>query len=207
MKKKLDSNYTRMLRAILKKFWRQHPTKQLLYGHLPPITKTIQVRLTRHAGYYLKSRDKLISDILQCTPSHRQAKARRPARTYIQQLCADTGYSLEGLQGAMDDRDWSRERIREIHAGSMTWCWWWLTKYTFLPFYFLIRVLILSFDKVAYNLMNTKCFKKFDIIWDVPGFSENLLLFHNLITWPILVQMISNFNSKCKNNTKFSLYC
>ena len=42
MEKKLDGNYTRMLRAILNKSWRQHPTKQQLYGHLPPITKTIQ---------------------------------------------------------------------------------------------------------------------------------------------------------------------
>ena len=48
--KKLDGNYTRMLRAILNKSWRQHPTKLLLYGHLPPITKTIKVRRTRHAG-------------------------------------------------------------------------------------------------------------------------------------------------------------
>ena len=43
-KKKLDGNYTRMLRAILNKSWHQHPTRQQLYGHLPPITKTIQVR-------------------------------------------------------------------------------------------------------------------------------------------------------------------
>ena len=42
MEKKLDGNYTRMLRAILNKSWNQHPTKQQLYGHLPPITKTIQ---------------------------------------------------------------------------------------------------------------------------------------------------------------------
>ena len=49
MENKLDGNYTRMLQAILKKSWRQHLTKQQLYGHLPPITKTIQVRRTRHA--------------------------------------------------------------------------------------------------------------------------------------------------------------
>ena len=50
LKKKLDGNYTRMLRAILNKSWRQPPTRHQLYGHLPPITKTIQVRRTRHAG-------------------------------------------------------------------------------------------------------------------------------------------------------------
>ena len=31
-----------MLRAIFKKSGRQHTTKQQLYGHLPPITKTIK---------------------------------------------------------------------------------------------------------------------------------------------------------------------
>ena len=41
LEKKLDGNYTRMLRAILNKSWRQLPTKHQLYGHLPPITKII----------------------------------------------------------------------------------------------------------------------------------------------------------------------
>ena len=50
MEKKLDGNYPRMLRAILNKSWKQHLTKQKLYGHLSPITKTIKVRRTKHAG-------------------------------------------------------------------------------------------------------------------------------------------------------------
>ena len=79
MEKKLDGNYTRMLRAILNKSWRQHPTKQQLYGHLPPITETIKIRRTRHAGHSWRSRDELISDVLLCTPLHRRAKAGRPA--------------------------------------------------------------------------------------------------------------------------------
>ena len=33
LKKKLDGNYTRILRAILNKSWRQHPTGHQLYGH------------------------------------------------------------------------------------------------------------------------------------------------------------------------------
>ena len=53
LEKKLDGNYTRMLRAILNKSWQQHPTRHQLYGHLPPITKTIQVRRTRHIYIYI----------------------------------------------------------------------------------------------------------------------------------------------------------
>ena len=52
--------YLIMLRAILNNSWRQHPTKHQLYGHLPPIMKTIQVRRTRHAEHCWRSRDELI---------------------------------------------------------------------------------------------------------------------------------------------------
>ena len=75
LEKKLDGNYTRMLRAILNQSWRQHPTKQQLYGHLPPITTTIQVRRTKHEGHCWISGDELISDVLLWTPSHGREKA------------------------------------------------------------------------------------------------------------------------------------
>ena len=110
LKKKLDGNYTRMLRAILNKSWRQHPTRHQLYGHFPPITKTIQVRRTRHAGHCWRSKDELISDVLLWIPAYGQAKAGRPARTYIQQLCEDTGCNPEDLPKAMNDREKWRER-------------------------------------------------------------------------------------------------
>ena len=116
MEKKIDGNYTRMLQAILNKSWKQHPTKQQLYGHLPPIMKTIQVRRSRHAGHCQRNRDELISDVLLWTPSHRRAKTGRPTRTYIQQLCVNTGRSLEDLPEAMDDREGWRERFRDIRA-------------------------------------------------------------------------------------------
>ena len=77
LEKKLDGNYTSMLRAILNKSWRQHPTKHQLYGHLPPITKIIQGRRTRHAGHCWRSRDELMSDVLLWTSNYGRAKAGR----------------------------------------------------------------------------------------------------------------------------------
>ena len=125
MEKKIDGNYTRMLRAILNKSWRQYPTKYQLYGHLPPITKTIQIRRTRHAGQCWRSRDELISDVLLWTPAYGRSKAGRPARIYVQQLCEDTGCSPQDLQEAINDREKWRERVRDIRAGSTTW-WWYI---------------------------------------------------------------------------------
>ena len=42
------------------------------------------------------------------------------SRTYIQQLCEDTGCSPEDLSGAMNDREKWRERVRDIHASGTT---------------------------------------------------------------------------------------
>ena len=115
LENKLDGNYTRMLRAIFNKSWRQYPTKHQLYGHLPPITKTIQVGRTRHAGHCWRIRDELISDVLLWTSTYGRAKARRPARTYIQQLCEDTD-----MPEAMNDREKWRNIIRDIRASDTT---------------------------------------------------------------------------------------
>ena len=87
--------------------------------------KTTQVRRTRHAGHCWRNRDELIRDVLLRTPTHGRAKAGRPARTYIQQLCKDTGCCPEYLPRAMNDREEWRERVRDIRATSATWWWWW----------------------------------------------------------------------------------
>ena len=143
MEKKLDGNYTRMLRAILNKSWRQQPTKQQLCGHLPPTTKTIKIRRTRYAGHYWRSRDELISDVLQWTPSHGRAKAGRPDRSCIQQLCVDTGFSLEDLPEAMDNWEVWRERVRDIGADGATWWWWWWWWFDFICMGISCRLLVI----------------------------------------------------------------
>ena len=115
LEKKLDGNHTRMLRAILNKSWRQHPTRHQLYGHLPPISKTIQVSRTRHAGHCWRSRDELISDVLLWTPHTWPCKSNSNI-----QLCEDTGCCPEDLLEAMNDREKWRERVRDIRASSTT---------------------------------------------------------------------------------------
>ena len=124
LENRLDSNYTRMLRAILNRSWSQQPTKQHMYGHLPPITKTILVGSTRHAGHCCRSRHKLTNDVLLWTPTHGRAKAGGPARISIQQLSEDTGCSPEDLPKAVNDMEGWLERVRDIYADGTT-KWWW----------------------------------------------------------------------------------
>ena len=99
------------LRAILNKSWQQHPTRhQTVRPPAPYHEKLFKLGRTRHAGHCWRSRDELIRDVLLWIPTHGRAKAGRPARTYIQQLCEDTGCCPEDLPRAMNDREeWARE--------------------------------------------------------------------------------------------------
>ena len=69
-------------------------------------------------GHFRRSKDELISDVLLWTPIHGYVKVGQPARTYLHQLCADRGCSLEDLLEAMDDRDGWGERESE------NWCFY-----------------------------------------------------------------------------------
>ena len=110
----------------------QHARKQQLYRDLPLITKTIKIKWTRHAGHCWRSRDQLISDVLLWTPSQGRAKAGRPARTYIQQLCADAGCTPEDLPETMDDKERWQEKVWDIRASSVTWWWWCIYIYIYI---------------------------------------------------------------------------
>ena len=83
-------------------------------------------------GHCWRSRDELIRDVLLWIPTHGRAKAGRPARTYIQQLCEDTGCCPEDLPRAMNDREEWRERVRDIRATSAIWWWWHIKNFCYV---------------------------------------------------------------------------
>ena len=201
LEKKLDGNYTRMLRAILNKSWQRHPTRHQLYGHLPPITKSIQVRRTRHAGHCWRSRDELIRDVLLWIPTHGRAKAGRPARTYIQQLCEDTGCCPEDLPRAMNDREEWRERVRDIRAASTIWWWWWpIDKMWKIPYIHLYTyIYIYEVHAISFKTFLVWAFK---IVVDSWKFSM-LLQYTLWDDWPIC--MISGSNEQLQQQLEYTL--
>ena len=75
MKKGLDEKYTRMLRTILNKAWKQHATKKQLCGHLTPIPQTNQVRQVRHTG-----KEELIYNVLLWTSTHGRVSINWPVK-------------------------------------------------------------------------------------------------------------------------------
>ena len=86
------------------------------------IKRSLQILHRRHCIFlFVWSKDELIRDVLLWTPTYGRAKAGRPARTYIQQLCEDTECSPEDLPEAMNDREKWRKRVRDICACGTTW--------------------------------------------------------------------------------------
>ena len=117
IEEKLDGNRPRKLPVILNSIKKQHPTKQQLYDHLPPISKSFQIRQTWHIGHDRRSKDELISDVRQKTPLHGHTRVGWPARAYLQELCTDTECRLEDLPETIDE--WW-ERVKEISTCSTT---------------------------------------------------------------------------------------
>ena len=77
---------------------------------------------------HLNGFTQFISDVLLWTPAYGRAKVVRPARTYIQQLCEDTGCIPEDLPEAMYGKEKWRVRVRDIRASGTTWWWWYTVK-------------------------------------------------------------------------------
>ena len=122
--------------------------------------------------YWTGPRGNTPSDVLLWTTSHGRAKAGRPARTYVQRLCEDTGCSPEDLPEVMNDRERWREIVRDIRACIFPLCmetnalekftnksaaWWFFTQT------FMIRRIVRICDVVDRFLV-------FDSFWEFSQF-------------------------------------
>lgn len=118
LEKKIDGAYTRMLCTALNRSWKDHPTNVELYGHIPPISKSLQQQRTRFAGHCWRSKEELAGDILLWKPTHGHQPIGRPKKTYIDQLMDDTGRRIKDLPIAMEDRERWRKRVMEYRTSS-----------------------------------------------------------------------------------------
>ena len=114
-KKNLDGNYTRMLCAVLDKYWKQNPAKQQLQGHLPPISQTIPI--------------KPVSSLYTYTYTH---KSWLNSKSYHSSALCGHWSLLEELPRrwtiGTDGTRQSRESIILLCVEMMMiirWIWWW----------------------------------------------------------------------------------
>ena len=89
----------------------------------------ITSHLINYARHCWRSKDELVCNILQWTPTHGHTSVCWPEKNLP--LCTDTECHIEDLVRVMADRGGCQERVTEIHAISTTWWWrwWWYIKY------------------------------------------------------------------------------
>ena len=149
MEEKLDDKYKIILRVVLNKSWRQQSTKQQVYGHLPPITRTIKIRRTRHAGRCWRSKDEFISYIILWSPLHERTEAGRPSRTDIQQFSSALKTCRE---------QWTIDTGSEWKSGSTVLVAWhvYIYIYIYIYLYIYIYIYILKSDSCIQSIISIK---------------------------------------------------
>jgi len=108
MERRLNGNYTRLLRKVQNVSYAEHKTNRELYGKLDLITDTIKARRLKYIGHVWRRDDKEpLHQLLLWVPQHGKRSRGRPHKTFLDQICEDTGLELDQLGEAMcDKRKW-----------------------------------------------------------------------------------------------------
>ena len=108
-----DGSYTRMLHTVLNISWKEHPTRQRLYGTLPTISSTIREQCLWFAGHYSRTKE-LVSSVLLWTPKHGYTKVGIPSKTYIQLVAKQKklSHSCKIVTNGENESGWSGQVAR-----------------------------------------------------------------------------------------------
>ncbi len=115
MEKRLNGNFTRLLRKVLNVIWSDRMTNQQLYGQLPPITDIYRERHLRSLGHVWQREEQTLHSLLLWEPQHGKCSRGRPTTALINQICFDANLTREKLGRGMVDRDWWK-RIKQTIA-------------------------------------------------------------------------------------------
>ena len=111
--RKLDGNYTNMLRRVQNIHWSEHRTLREIYSGIPSISNTLKRRRLCFAGHCYRAKGEVISDVLLWK---RPLPIRSRKLTYTDMLSRDTGMNVDELgKGNRDRGQWAKNRRK--HSG------------------------------------------------------------------------------------------
>ena len=97
-----NGKYTRILRIILNRSWKDQPNNKDIYGSIPD-TSIRQQRL-RFSGHCWRSKLELALDVIIWQPTHGKRKRGRPRWTYVDQLVDDTLCDVNEIKKVIEDK-------------------------------------------------------------------------------------------------------
>ena len=112
MEKRLDGVYTRLLMRVKHLSWKQHPTKIIIYGDLPPVSIIVRSKRVQFAGHCFRATSEIISPLVLWKPNSVGKRSKK--LTYVGTLVRDTGLDIQDIKTAMLDRICCREIAQTI---------------------------------------------------------------------------------------------
>ena len=153
LKKKLDGNYIRMLRAILNKSWRQNPQDSSCTATCLPsrkLSKLDEPDTQNTAGEARTNSSVMYS----YGPPHmtKQKQDDQLEHTYSSYVRI-RDVALEDLPKGMNDREKLREKVRDIRARGTTWWWWYIYIYLMEHYRHFLSTYFLKSFRVALSIL------------------------------------------------------
>ena len=130
-KRRLDGSYTRMLRVVQNKSWKDKVKNVDLYGGLPRLSDVIKKRRLRLAGHAYRRSEEIVSKLVLWKPTHGYTCRGRPKLSFHQMLKREAGVeNIEELGTLMKDRDVWRKVVEGVASVSSSvsytvTTWWW----------------------------------------------------------------------------------
>ena len=110
LEKRLDGTYTRLLMRVQHLSWKNHPTKQMIYGTIPSVSTIVKSRRVQFAGHCFRAENEIISSLLLWKPS----QSRGRSLSYPSVISRHTGIIEQDLGRVMMDREVWRSIINSI---------------------------------------------------------------------------------------------
>ena len=114
---RLDGCYTRLLMMVLDLNWKDHPTREEIYGSLPKVSEIVRERRLNFAAHCSRRQNEPVSELVFCTPTQGSRAQGRPRLTYPKLLSLDTGLEPQELHNLMQDRVLWRKFIMASDRG------------------------------------------------------------------------------------------
>ena len=114
---RLDGCYTRLLMMVQNLNWRDHPTREVIYGDLPKLSEIVRGRRLNFAAHCARRLEEPVSGLVFWTPTQGTRAQGRPRLTYPVLLTQDAGIDQNELLKLMLNRQQWRKFIMASDRG------------------------------------------------------------------------------------------
>ena len=101
---RLDGCYTRLLMVVQDLSWKDHPTRETIYGDLPKVSEIVRARRLNFAAHCTRRVNEPVANLVFWNPAQGTRNQGRPRLTYPKLLSLDTGIHHQELPNLMKDR-------------------------------------------------------------------------------------------------------